>query len=125
MNTRLHWLNRSHRATQPVAAVLAVIFAVVPCVPMAQPPSDTSPEYLSAKVPLADLNLTTPEGARAAHERLKEMAQRLCGKFRDDRTASAWETYADCTHDTLEATIAQLKASVPNLPLEREALRPL
>jgi UrcA family protein len=39
----------------------------------------------AANVSLADLDLSTPEGSREAHERLETMARRLCTELARDR----------------------------------------
>jgi UrcA family protein len=63
----------------------------------------------SATVPLADLNLSTLEGARIARERLEAMARRLCGELA--RRQDLYQPdYAACVHDSLAAGEAQADA---------------
>jgi UrcA family protein len=63
----------------------------------------------SATVPLADLDLSTLEGARIARERLEAMARRLCGELA--RRQDLYQTnYAACVHDSLAAGEAQADA---------------
>jgi UrcA family protein len=60
-------------------------------------------------VPLADLDLSTLEGARIARERLESMARRLCGELA--RGQDLYQTnYAACVHDSLAAGEAQADA---------------
>jgi UrcA family protein len=63
----------------------------------------------SATVPLADLDLSTLEGARIARERLEAMARRLCGELA--RRQDLYQPdYAACVHDSLAAGEAQADA---------------
>jgi UrcA family protein len=57
---------------------------------------------LGATVSLADLDLSTLEGARIARERLEAIAQRLCGELAR-RRVSYRPNNAACVHDTLAA----------------------
>jgi UrcA family protein len=68
----------------------------------------TPPESVTTKVSLADLDLATPEGARAARDRLAKTANRLCRKFSDERKVSNVATLADCTRDTLNEALKRL-----------------
>ena len=63
----------------------------------------------AANVSLADLDLSTPEGSRAAHERLETMARRLCTELaRDHKLTYRYRpNYAACVHDTLVGAWAQ------------------
>jgi UrcA family protein len=67
---------------------------------------------LGATVSLADLDLSTPEGARIARERLEAIVQRLCGELAR-RQASYRPNNAACVHDSLAAALAQADASAP------------
>ena len=61
---------------------------------------------LGATVSLADLDLSTLEGARIARERLEAIAQRLCGELAR-RQASYRPNNAACVQDSLAAALAQ------------------
>ena len=84
-------------------------------------PSATG-ESVAARVSLADLDLSTPDGARAASDRLAKMAQRLCRKLGDTRRASDSATYADCCRETLASALRQINVTMaaglprPDLP---------
>jgi len=67
---------------------------------------------LGATVSLADLDLSTLEGARIARERLEAIVQRLCGELAR-RQASYRPNNAACVHDSLAAALAQADASAP------------
>ncbi len=76
----------------------------------AESPAKTSPETATAAVSLADLDLTTPAGMDAARERVTLAAQKLCRHFLDDRKASSWATYTDCSRETVASAFRQLDA---------------
>jgi len=63
----------------------------------------------SATVPLADLDLSTLEGARTARERLESMARRLCSELARRQDLNLPD-YAACVHDSLVAGEAQADA---------------
>jgi UrcA family protein len=60
-----------------------------------------------ANVSLADLDLSTLEGSRAAHERLEAMARRLCGELARRPDLSYQPNFTACVHDTLVGALAQ------------------
>jgi UrcA family protein len=61
----------------------------------------------AANVSLADLDLSTLEGSRAAHERLEAMARRLCAELARSHDLSYQPNFAACIHDTLAGALAQ------------------
>ena len=61
----------------------------------------------AANVSLADLDLSTQEGSRAARERLAAMARRLCAELARSKALSYQPNYAACVHDTLAGALAQ------------------
>jgi UrcA family protein len=63
-----------------------------------------------ATVSLADLDLSTLEGARIARERLEAMARRLCGELARRQDLSYQPNYPACVHDSLAAALAQADA---------------
>jgi len=63
----------------------------------------------AANVSLADLNLSTPEGFRVAHERLEAMARRLCGELARSKDLSYRPNWAACVNDTIAGPLAQAK----------------
>jgi UrcA family protein len=64
----------------------------------------------AARVSLADLDLSTLEGARIARERLEAMARRLCGELARRRDLSYQPNSTACVHDTLAEALAQADA---------------
>ena len=64
----------------------------------------------AANVSLVDLDLSTLEGSRAAHERLEAMARRLCGELARSHELTYQPDYTACVHDTLAGAWAQANA---------------
>jgi UrcA family protein len=65
---------------------------------------------LGASVSLADLDLSTMEGARSARQRLEAMARRLCDELARRQDVSYQLNYAACLHDTVAGALAQADA---------------
>jgi UrcA family protein len=65
---------------------------------------------LGANVSLADLDLSTLEGAAIARQRLDAMARRLCGELARRQGLTYAPNYAACVHDTLAGALAQADA---------------
>ena len=96
-----------------VAAACIGLPAIAPLVAFADPPTAEPPRTLESKVSLSDLDLSTPEGVRAAHKRLRQKAEYLCRQLGDSvRTTYRW-THAACVQATLADAIQRL--SVPAL----------
>jgi UrcA family protein len=65
---------------------------------------------LGAGVSLADLDLSTLEGANSARQRLDAVARRLCGELAKRQDLAYPPSYAACVHDTLAGALAQADA---------------
>jgi UrcA family protein len=93
------------KASLPTIALLA------PCVlasaAVAGPASDTAPFTRSAKVSLAGLDLSTPDGVRAARERLRGTARRLCADVADELDLSHQSNFVACVDETLAVALRQ------------------
>jgi UrcA family protein len=63
----------------------------------------------AANVSVADLNLSTPEGYRAARDRLEAMAGRLCAELARNNDLSYRPNWAACVNDTITGALAQAK----------------
>jgi UrcA family protein len=63
-----------------------------------------------AKVSLAGLDLSTPEGAPAARERLRIVAQHLCFQLSDPRKIDFRAAYEFCVAETLADAVRRLNA---------------
>ena len=108
-------MNPQTRSGRPgLSAVLAgacvALLAVAPLAALADPPTAPAAHTLAYKVSLADLDLSTPEGIRAAHKRLRGKAESLCRQLWDSTSASFRWTYAACVQATLAQAIQQLNA---------------
>ena len=110
-------MNAQARLRRPsssaVIAAAYVAFAVAPLVALADPPAAGTPRNLESKVSLSDLDLSTPEGVRAAHKRLSRKAEYLCRQLWDDVSASYRWSYAACVKKTLADAVERL--NVPAL----------
>jgi UrcA family protein len=71
-------------------------------------PAPVIPYSRTSKVPLADLNLTTPEGASAARERLRKEARRLCSQVADSDDLSHQTNFMACVDETLANALRQV-----------------
>jgi UrcA family protein len=108
----MHPQTRPDRPRVSVALTGACIalLAVAPLTAPADPPTAPAPHTLESRVSLADLDLSTPEGARAAHKRLRKMAESLCRRLWDSTSATFRWTYAACVKETFANAIQQLSA---------------
>lgn len=100
-----------HRSFSPIAiraAALVVLFALTSAVALADQPPATA----VAKVSLLGLDLSTLEGARAAHERIKATVKRLCFQLSDPRKVDDQVLYNACLIETLADTVRRINARV-------------
>jgi UrcA family protein len=111
MNTETHLLRRSISPPTSIrAAALAALFTLAPVAAFADPPPVPAPDTRVAKVSLAGLDLSTPEGARAARDRLKIVAERLCLELGDDRKIDFQAVYFACVHEALADAVRRINA---------------
>jgi UrcA family protein len=90
----------------PTTALLTL--CVLASAAVAGPTSDTAPVRRSARVSLAGLDLSTPDGARAARERLRGTARRLCGQVADDLDLSHQSNFVACVDETLATALRRV-----------------
>ena len=93
------------------AAALAALFALSSAA-WAEPPAVPAADTLAAKISLAGLDLSTPEGAREALHRLRTAAQRLCWQLGDDLKAANRATMNACVHDTVADAVRKINAPI-------------
>ena len=67
----------------------------------ADAPTAPRADTLSTRVSLAGLDLSTPDGARMAYDRLTAAAEHLCMQLSSDHKSAFRETYVECVHETL------------------------
>jgi UrcA family protein len=110
MNTDTHWLPLlSGLHTAAGTAILMALFAVVPVATSADQSVASTPDTRIATVSLVDLDLSTPEGMRAARDRLDTMARRVCAKLVPE--GSHQPTFVACVDDTLAGALRQVNVS--------------
>jgi UrcA family protein len=68
-----------------------------------------APVARSAKVSTAGLDLSTPQGARAARERLRQTARKLCAQVADELDLSLHTNYLACVDDTVAAALKKVQ----------------
>lgn len=62
----------------------------------------------SAKVSIAGLDLSTPQGVRAARERLRQTARELCLQFADELDLSLHANYLACVDESVAKAMQQV-----------------
>jgi len=103
MNTKTSLAIRSISPLISIRAALLALFALASAAALADQPPATK----VAKVSLAGLDLSTPEGAHAAYERIKTVAKRLCFQVDNDPFR---EIYARCERETVTDAIRKFNA---------------
>jgi UrcA family protein len=96
--------NGKFTATFVAAAALSVLSEVASADP-AHPTRSLEP---SVTVRLADLNLASPEGARAAYGRIRSAAQQVCGTSFSIWDANRWSSWRECYRTTIESTVNRI-----------------
>ena len=64
----------------------------------------------TAKVSLIGLDLSTPDGVRAARQRVRAAAQRVCAKVADSADMSTRLNYLTCIDNAMAPAVAQIEA---------------
>jgi UrcA family protein len=62
----------------------------------------------SSKVSVAGLDLSTPQGALAARERLRQTARKLCGQVADELDLSHHANYLACVDESVARAMQQV-----------------
>lgn len=93
-----------------VKAVLIALCAIAPIPGLAGNQADPAPETLTARVSLADVALSTPEGQRVAYERLRQTARRLCSGLEamHPESLAHYPTYIRCVDETLARALQRV-----------------
>lgn len=105
MNARIR-LRPSSSAV--IATACIALSAVAPLPALADPPTAPAPHTLESRVSLADLDLSTAKGVRAAHKRLRGKAEHLCRQLGDSASSTFRWTYAACVQESLADAVHQL-----------------
>jgi UrcA family protein len=98
------------RHTAPGTVMLMALFGIVPVGAIADQSAATAAASRVAEVSLADLDLSTQGGMRAARERLHTMAQRVCAEPADNRGLSSPPNFVACVDSTLASALRQINA---------------
>jgi UrcA family protein len=120
MNIATNLSRRSSLASAVLKAALLALCTIAPVTVMANTQPAPTPEMRAAKVSLADLDLSTPTGQRAARERLHQIARRLCSQVADAQDLSHQPNFVACVDETLASALQQLNgptlAATPKWP---------
>jgi UrcA family protein len=92
------------------AAILMTLFGIVPVGTIADQSAATATVSSVADVPLADLNLSTPEGMRLARDRLYTVAGRVCAERSGSRKPSLQSALGACVNGTVAKALRQIDA---------------
>ena len=111
MNPRsILWKRFGGRHTAAGAAILMAAFGAVPFSTIADQRTATTSVSSVADVSLSDLNFSTPEGMRAARERLHAMAERVCAERGGSREPSLQPAFDACVASTVANALRQIGA---------------
>src|SRR5260370_3862019 len=111
MNTESNLPRRlGGRHTAIGATILMALFGIAPDPTIADQHAATAAVSRVADISLADLDLSTPEGMRAARERLHAMAQRVCAEPAVGRGRSSQPNFAACVDTTLAEALRHIDA---------------
>jgi len=105
----LDWLFRHAARKSLIAAAAIVAFAAMNSGAMADP---SSGGMRAKQVSLADIDLSTAEGQRAAHERLHRAARQLCSQVADELDLSHQANYLACIDMAMAKADRSLQAMV-------------
>lgn len=108
MKTATHPASSSCLNANIRTIALLALCALASASAVAGSPTGAAPVTRTANVSLADLDLSTPEGARAARERLRKEARRLCSQVADSEDLSHQTNFAACVDETLANALRQV-----------------
>jgi UrcA family protein len=124
MKTATHLASSSCLKANIRTTALLALCALASASAVAGSQTGAAPVTRTAKVSLADLDLSTPEGARAALQRLHQTARRLCAQVADSLDLSHQPNFVKCVDDTLAAALKKAQgldaASAP--PVQTKAI---
>jgi UrcA family protein len=87
----------------------------------AQTPSKPADVPDTLKVSLAGLDLSTPQGIEAAHERVRSAARRLCAKVANSADMQRQLDYITCIDDAMAPVVAQINDMLRKTSAQRLA----
>ena len=98
------------RHTAAGATILMALFATVPSATLADQPAAATSLGSGADVPLADLNLSTPQGMRLARDRLHTMAEHACADHGAGREPASQPAFDACVDSTVATALRHIDA---------------
>lgn len=108
MTTTTHRYLRRCGVSPSASVAAAIVLAPILCA--ASPHRIVPTETAVATVTVADLDLSTAEGARIARRRLQVAALRLCRAFSDSRRVANVATLRDCSRDAVADAVRRVNA---------------
>jgi UrcA family protein len=72
-------------------------------------------------VSLSDLDLSTVAGQQAAHERVHQMARKLCSQMADELNLSHQPNFVQCVEEAMAQTLPHLNAMIRSATAIRTA----
>jgi UrcA family protein len=100
----------AHRSFNPLISIGAAALIAVFALTSVEALADQPPATRVATVSLTGLDLSTPEGARLAYERIKTTVKRLCFQLSDSRKIDDQILYNECLVDTLADTVRRINS---------------
>jgi UrcA family protein len=104
MNTETRAARCSFSPVISITAALVALISLTSGVALADQP----PATRAAKVSFTGLDLSTPEGARTAFERIKTTVKYLCFQLSDSRMVDDRVLYNACFFETLADTVRRI-----------------
>ena len=95
---------------------------LTPVVSVAASPADVVEQKVT-QVSLAGLDLSSPAGVRAAHERLHQSARRLCNELREANDLGHVAHFNACVERAMTLALAQLQKPLATDQLASAASR--
>jgi UrcA family protein len=108
MNTETNLPRRSSLECVVRKVAVIALCAIAPFAAMADQQPATTFVTRTTNVSLADLDLSTPAGQRAARERLHQIARCLCSQVADIQDISHQSNFVACVDETLANALRQL-----------------
>jgi UrcA family protein len=118
--TTLHLFARLRLSIAAGAAVLTALQSIGTAGAPSQQPASPVLDKRVAVVSLADLDISTPQGAQAARDRLQQTARRLCSQLQDSRDLGHQPHFVACVDRAMASTLRQIRgpavAAVDGMP---------
>jgi len=102
--------------TRSVRACLLLASLALGSAALAGPPANPASGNAPATGPRAGQDLSTPEGAAAARDRLHHAARLLCTQVADTLAPSHQPNYGTCIDDALAAAVRQVSPTNGRAP---------